>query len=97
MDLEKEINKLAYELFVKSGCIPGRDMDNWLEAERIVMEKYNIPKPAESALSEGALESAEPPAPAEEKIKKTCARTTQKKAATKKTGRRASPKKLNNS
>jgi hypothetical protein len=93
MNLEKEINKLAYELFVKSGCITGRDMDNWLEAERIVMEKYNIQKPAESALSEEAVELAEPAAPAEEKTKKTRARTTQKKVTTKKTGRRASPKK----
>ncbi len=40
MDLKDEINKIAYEIFIKSGCVPGRDMDNWLEAERIVIEKY---------------------------------------------------------
>lgn len=40
MDIKDEISKVAYEIFVKSGCTPGRDMDNWLEAEKIVMEKY---------------------------------------------------------
>ncbi|WP_022856095.1 DUF2934 domain-containing protein [Thermodesulfobacterium thermophilum] len=40
--LEEEIRKVAYELYVKSGCIPGRDLDNWLEAERIVLEKYGL-------------------------------------------------------
>ncbi|MGC9044855.1 MAG: DUF2934 domain-containing protein [Thermodesulfovibrio sp.] len=35
--LEEEIRQVAYELYVKSGCIPGRDLDNWLEAEKIVM------------------------------------------------------------
>ncbi len=40
--LEEEIRMVAYELYVKSGCIPGRDLDNWLEAERIVLAKYGI-------------------------------------------------------
>jgi hypothetical protein len=35
-----EIAKLARELYEKSGRIEGRDIDNWLEAERIVMERY---------------------------------------------------------
>lgn len=30
------IRKKAQELYAKSGCIPGRDLDNWLEAERII-------------------------------------------------------------
>lgn len=40
--IEEEIRQVAYELYMKSGCIPGRDLDNWLEAERIVYEKYGI-------------------------------------------------------
>lgn len=40
--IEEEIRQVAYELYVQSGCIPGRDLDNWLEAERIVYEKYGI-------------------------------------------------------
>ena len=35
-----EIAKLARELYEKSGRIEGRDLDNWLEAERIVLERY---------------------------------------------------------
>lgn len=40
--LQEEIRQVAYELYIKSGCIPGRDLDNWLEAERIVMVKYGL-------------------------------------------------------
>jgi len=40
--VEEEIRQVAFELYVKSGCIPGRDLDNWLEAERIVMSKYEM-------------------------------------------------------
>uniref|UniRef100_A0A7C4AJA9 DUF2934 domain-containing protein n=1 Tax=Thermodesulfovibrio aggregans TaxID=86166 RepID=A0A7C4AJA9_9BACT len=40
--LEEEIRRIAYEIYVQSGCIPGRDLDNWLEAERIVLAKYGI-------------------------------------------------------
>ncbi|MBM4141542.1 MAG: DUF2934 domain-containing protein [Nitrospira sp.] len=36
MDLDDEIRKLAYELYEKSGKIAGRDIDNWLEAEKII-------------------------------------------------------------
>ncbi|MEW6054660.1 MAG: DUF2934 domain-containing protein [Nitrospirota bacterium] len=35
-----EIARIARELYEKSGKIEGRDLDNWLEAERIVMERY---------------------------------------------------------
>lgn len=33
---EEKIREKAYELFEKSGLIQGRDMENWLEAERII-------------------------------------------------------------
>ena len=39
MDLNSEIEKLAHELYEKSGGIEGRDLDNWLEAEKTVMER----------------------------------------------------------
>ena len=35
MKRHKEIEKLAYELFEKGGRVHGRDIDHWLEAERI--------------------------------------------------------------
>ncbi len=31
--------KKAYELYEKSGCVHGRDFENWLEAEKIVIAK----------------------------------------------------------
>ncbi len=39
MNLREEISKKAYELYEKSGKA-GRDLENWLEAEKIVMAKY---------------------------------------------------------
>ena len=36
MELYEEIARVAYEIYEKSGYIEGRDLDNWLEAERIV-------------------------------------------------------------
>jgi len=36
MKRHKEIQKLAYEMFEKSGRAHGRELDHWLEAERII-------------------------------------------------------------
>ena len=30
---EDDIRDYAYHLYVQSGCIPGRDLDHWLEAK----------------------------------------------------------------
>ncbi len=35
-----EIAKIARELYEKSGKAEGRDLDNWLEAEKIVMKRF---------------------------------------------------------
>ena len=35
-DISGLIAKKAYDLYVKSGCKPGRDLDNWVKAEKIV-------------------------------------------------------------
>lgn len=39
MNLYEEISKAAYELYEKSGRVGGRDLDNWLEAEKIVRRR----------------------------------------------------------
>jgi hypothetical protein len=36
MNLHEEISKLAYELYEKGGRLEGRDLDNWLDAQKIV-------------------------------------------------------------
>ena len=38
-DLYDEIAKIAYELWEKNGCIHGRDIEHWCEAERIVISR----------------------------------------------------------
>ena len=43
MDIHEEISKAAYDLYEKSGCIKGRDDENWLEAERIVLDRRQSP------------------------------------------------------
>ena len=35
-----EIAKVAHDLYEKSGRVQGRDEQNWLEAERIVLAQY---------------------------------------------------------
>ena len=35
----REIAYRAYEIFVSGGSVPGRDMDNWLQAEKELTEK----------------------------------------------------------
>ncbi len=40
MDRHEEIRKVAYELYEKNGCRGGHELQNWLEAERIVMARH---------------------------------------------------------
>jgi hypothetical protein len=48
--LYEEIAKIAYELYEKSGRLDGRELDNWLEAERIVMSLHAEQKTLETGL-----------------------------------------------
>lgn len=52
MGLHEEIEKVAYELYEKSGRADGRDVENWLEAERIVKART-----AEGAKRPGIVQS----------------------------------------
>jgi len=38
--LYDEIAKVAYDLHEKRGRVHGYELDDWLEAERIVLERY---------------------------------------------------------
>jgi hypothetical protein len=40
-NLYEETIKMAYELYEKSGRVEGRDLDNWLEAERTLRARYS--------------------------------------------------------
>jgi DUF2934 family protein len=35
----EEIRQRAYELYMEGGCVHGRDLDDWLQAERDLMKK----------------------------------------------------------
>lgn len=40
MNLREEIARIAYLLYEKSGYIDGRDVENWIDAERIVLTRH---------------------------------------------------------
>jgi hypothetical protein len=41
---EGEIRAFAYQLYIQSGCIPGRDLENWQEAEARLGSMAQTPK-----------------------------------------------------
>ncbi len=59
METRNEIEKLAYEIFEMSGRIPGREMDHWFEAERIVHSRNSAAiKNLEPAAQKGAAQKS---------------------------------------
>jgi aminopeptidase C len=75
--LEEEIRMVAYELYIKNGYVPGRDLENWLEAERIVLAKYGLTSKEMTQESSLSSNSEEKP-----KLKTRC-RKKAKEGATK--------------
>ncbi|HUO78241.1 MAG TPA: DUF2934 domain-containing protein [Thermodesulfovibrionales bacterium] len=51
MNKHEEIEALARQLFEESGRAEGRDLDNWLEAERVVYSKHQGQETHESGSS----------------------------------------------
>jgi len=47
-DLKEEIARVAYEIYEQMG-ISGREVENWLEAERIVLERLSVRGPSKTA------------------------------------------------
>jgi hypothetical protein len=59
MDIHEKIVKKAYELWEQSGRIPGHDLENWLEAERIVKAKGKEEKgPEQKGANKNKAESS---------------------------------------
>ena len=50
MKLYDKIARIAYDLYEKTGIVDGRELDNWLEAERIVMSLHTEQKKLETRL-----------------------------------------------
>ena len=40
MDIHSQIENLAYEIYENSGRVEGRDLDHWLEAEHMILSRY---------------------------------------------------------
>lgn len=40
--LREEIAKKAYQLYESRGCVENRDLDDWLEAERLIRAGCDI-------------------------------------------------------
>jgi len=56
MHLHDEIATVAYELYEARGCMLGRELDDWLDAERIVLAKHagqELEEPEEEDSSPG--------------------------------------------
>jgi hypothetical protein len=47
-DLKEEIARVAYAIYEQMG-ISGREVENWLEAERIVLERLSVREPSKLA------------------------------------------------
>ena len=100
MDLQSEIRKVAYELYEKSGCMGGHEIENWLAAEKIVMARHaqkeksgkaepsSKTHPSKKASSGSKIKKAEAPRPASkdlESLKPRAKKTGAKKVT--KTGK----------
>ncbi|GAB4409247.1 MAG: hypothetical protein OHK0032_04810 [Thermodesulfovibrionales bacterium] len=79
MNLHDEIAKVAYELYEKRGRVGGHDLDDWFEAERLVMARHA--ERAEGAAKEAPKRRGRPP---KEKKVKSEQRVSAKKAGRKK-------------
>jgi arginine/lysine/ornithine decarboxylase len=47
-DLKEEIARVAYEIYEQMG-ISGREVEHWLEAERIVLERLSVRESSKAA------------------------------------------------
>ncbi len=57
MGIQEEIAKVAYELYEKRGKSHGAHIDDWLEAEKIVMARHAGKKEAGARLTRSAGKS----------------------------------------
>jgi len=87
-NIGQEIAKMAYELWEKGGRLPGREIENWLEAERIVMARN-----PEKFTSKGKSKKAAPFEKMPVELKKATPKEMKKEASEKKAPARKTTKK----
>jgi|SRR5208337_493753 len=67
MNLHDEIARIAHELYEKSGWIPGRDLENWIEAEKIVKSRLKGEQSRKKQSEENVAEPIKKADPADAK------------------------------
>jgi len=72
MNLHNEVEKMAYELYEKRGKAEGHDLDDWFEAERIIVALHRVEEKREA-------ESSSPPKKKKESRTKGGVRKTETK------------------
>lgn len=94
MNRENEIRKVAYELYERSGMIPGREVENWIKAEKIVMARYAERAKTAADAPPAKKAVAKTKTPKTEPVKTEPVKTGKVKAEPGKAGqKKASPKK----
>lgn len=93
MNLHEEISKVAYELYLRRGCVHGHDLDDWLEAERIVLARHSGQE-IEEPDAELAVEEETALAPTIEEAEETVIEETETPVLEKKRIRRKTSKKV---
>lgn len=86
-----EIAKVAYDLWEKGGCKPGKDLENWFEAERIVL---TMTRSAEKSNAKEKQKKATPYEKIPVELKKASPKEMKKEAPEKKTAARKTTKKV---
>lgn len=81
MGIREEIAKVAYELYEKRGRTDGSHVDDWLEAEKIVMARRAGKKEVEVKRAEPAISKAAAKLPKEQKSKSAPQVSSKKKVA----------------
>ena len=50
MDLRSEIERVAYEIYLEHGSVPGHDLDDWVAAEGIIFSRLETDRRREESI-----------------------------------------------
>ena len=47
MDLRSEVERVAYEIYLEHGSLPGHEIEDWLAAEEIILSRLETDRQRE--------------------------------------------------
>ncbi|HVS51554.1 MAG TPA: DUF2934 domain-containing protein [Opitutaceae bacterium] len=53
---EEEIQRAAYHLWLESGCLPGRDLENWFTARELLRHRRPTAQPRQRPAAAAAVQ-----------------------------------------